>query len=190
MGRYFVSLVIVCCSVTSVFAAGNFTVGARMGGNLFTNSSNDKLGFGGDAVFAYGINRSLTLTLSAGYRVFPKMKESSGSERIFDLKTIPILGGLRYSFRQTGLMPYVSGEFGGYFDLTDYNKESSQNVSDVSETTVAKVGHSKFETIVGLGFGVASPIAPNLLLDINATIFHPNSFSEHVGLMVGLCWQL
>ena len=191
MGRYFVALVIVCCLVSSVFAKGDFTVGARTGGDLFTNSSNDKLGFGGDVILAYGISKSLAVTLSGGYRVFPKVKEGyPGPEKIFDLKTAPFLGGLRYSFRHTGLVPYVSAEFGGYFVLTDHDEEPAQVIADASGTSITKVGYSDFDSIIGIGIGAAFPIAPNLLMDVNATIFHPNSFSEYMHLMVGIDWVL
>lgn len=158
------SLLVLALSLLTVTGAlAQFSVGAELAlpmGTPFSDGFN--MGFGASANYQKAINDNLSWTGYAGFQSFGGKNLPSGYSATFTM--IPIMGGVKYYFQESG-----SG-FYGEFDLGIFFASASVSGGGFSGST----SDSKFGFTPAVGYRVSSfdiGVRYNLISDANNLAF-------------------
>lgn len=159
-----------------VYERWDHQIGGDLGA-IFPNGDYDALyNTGYSASFTYYYRPALKLFLSAsvGYHNFPTAESSDWA-----ISAVPILVGVRYNFKLTGVQPYIGAEFGGYIFSTEYQGKA----------------YGDAETHAGLvpKAGLRIPITDAMDFDLNLRynkIFDTDPDFSYMGLELGLFWWI
>jgi hypothetical protein len=108
--NYWVALILSFCTVTGAFA--QFSVGAELALPMGTFGDAYNLGFGGSAAYEASISDNLSWTGYFGFQTY-SIKSTIASSGSFTM--IPVMGGIKYYFTESGKGFYGEADLGIFF---------------------------------------------------------------------------
>jgi hypothetical protein len=121
-------------SVTSQITA---SVGLSLPDGEYTDRHNLRPGIAVESAYVSPLDSGkLFVSVSLGYHRF----ESAGYAEGWTVSIVPLLLGVRYYFRLTGLQPYVGVEEGPYFRSAVYDSDSTAVSNDLLWGVVPRLG--------------------------------------------------
>jgi hypothetical protein len=152
-----------------------------------------------EAVFAYSLTQKIDVSLTTGYyrhhldqyvEYHPIGVVYNQSATLvardvsaYTFHEIPIIAGVKYSFLQTVVAPYLSVEGGVFYDVGNDNER---------EARFGNIRSEKFANglLFKIGGGIKYSFEHNMFLDCSAKAIHPSDNAESIEVMAGVGIQL
>ena len=146
-----------------------------------------KMGFGGQANFAYHISPMMDITASVGYLTWSQ-KDIDGGGVVtitgFKISSVPVMAGVRYYFGKGKFKPYVTAELGLHFETVE-----TPSITIVGLGTVPSTSVTGSDFGFGGGAGFLYQLSPKLGIDVSAkynSIGRTGSALNFVSIMAGV----
>jgi hypothetical protein len=184
---------VIALLLSAVMLTSAQSVGIKIGTEYYPDNGNfqsQKI----DAVFAYSLSQKIEVSLTSGYYrhhldqyVEYHLDGVSYNESTplvartisaYTIHEIQIIAGVKYSFLQTVVAPYVSVEGGVVHDVGNANEREARFGRTRSENFANGV-------VFKFGGGIKYPFANNMFLDCSVKAIHPSNNAESIEVMAG-----
>ena len=132
-------------TVTGAFA--QFSLGLELALPMGDFGDVFNMGFGGSVNYTKPINDNISWTAYAGYQTFSAKDDVVGSGNSLTYSAIPIMGGIKYYFQESGAGLYGELDLGFIFETVS---------SDIGGFGSSSVSETDFGITPALGYKVSS----------------------------------